>query len=160
MQRETGFVVVVVVLVALVVLAVHLARLRERVRRLERKATPAEVMSRLAAAELGQTRLVFEMKTQARLAGAAQAQRVTELRALRDELATARVEPRDPVAMQAPKPSNDGEAAAVLDPEPPRYATRSVPMRPPGAARAARASRLDRLGRRRRRSRALAPWAR
>ena len=133
MQREAGFVVVVVVavLVAIVGLVVYLARLRERVRRLERKATPAEVMSRLAAAELGQTRLAFEMQTQARLAGVAQAQRVTELRALRDELATARVEPRDPVAMQALKPSNDGEAAAVLDPEPPRYAARSVPMRPP-----------------------------
>ena len=137
MQRETGFVVVVVVLVALVVLAVHLARLRERVRRLERKATPAEVMSRLAAAELGQSRLAFEVQTQARLASAAQAQSVTELRALRDEFTTARVEQsataigarraekraeaaappsestedpdeqRDTVAMPASKPSND-----------------------------------------------------
>ncbi len=90
MPREAGFVVVVVV-VALVVLAIHVARLRERVRRLERKATPAEVQARLAAAELGQTRLTFEVQTQSRLAAGAQAQSVTELRALRDELATVRV---------------------------------------------------------------------
>ena len=133
MQREAGFVVVVVVavLVAIVGLVVHLARLRERVRRLERKATPAEVMSRLAAAELGQTRLAFEMQTQARLAGAAQVQRVTELRALRDEFTTARDEPRDTVAMPAPRPSNDGEAKAGFDPDPPMYAPRLVPIRPP-----------------------------
>jgi hypothetical protein len=133
MQREVGFVVVVVVavLVAILGLVVYLARLRERVRRLERKATPAEVMSRLAAAELGQTRLAFEMQTQARLAGVAQAQRVTELRALRDEFTTAHVEPRDTVAMPAPKPSNDGEAKAGFDPDPPMYAPRVVPMRPP-----------------------------
>lgn len=146
MPREAGFVVVVVVavVVAIVGLVVHLARLRERVRRLERKATPAEVMSRLAAVELGQTRLAFEVQTQSRLAAAAQAQSVTELRALRDELTTARVEQsvtaigahraekraegaaphsestkepdeqRETVAMPAPKPSNDDGEATTV----------------------------------------------
>jgi hypothetical protein len=149
-------------LVALVVLAVHVARLRARVKRLERKATPAEVQARLAAAEQGQTRLAFEVQTQSRLAAAAQAQGVTELRLLRDEFTSARVEQsataigarraekraeaavlssevrdaadeqRDTVAMPAPKPSNDdGEATSVLDPDPPMYAPRSAPMRPP-----------------------------
>ena len=164
MQREAGFVVVVVVavVVALVVLAVYLARLRARVRRLERKATPAEVQARLAAVEQVQTRLAFEVQTQARLAAAAQARGVTELRALRDEFTTARVEqsataigarraekraeaaappsesteapdePRDTVAMPAPKPSSDdGEATTVFDLDPPVYAPRLAPMRPP-----------------------------
>jgi hypothetical protein len=162
MQREAGFVVVgVLVVAALVALAVHLVRLRARVRRLERKATPAEVQARLAAVEQGQTRLAFEVQTQSRLAAAAQAQSVTELRALRDELTTARVEksataigarraekraeaaaspseateepeePRDTVAMPAPKPSNDGDATTVFDLDPPVYAPRLAPMRPP-----------------------------
>ena len=166
MEREVGVVVVgALMLVALVVLAVHVARLRARVKRLERKATPAEVQARLAAAEQGQTRLAFEVQTQSRLAAAAQAQGVTELRLLRDEFTSARVEQsataigarraekraeaavlpselrdaadaadvqRDTVAMPAPKPSNDdGEATSVLDPDPPMYAPRSAPMRPP-----------------------------
>jgi hypothetical protein len=107
MQRETGFVVVVLgaVVVALVVLAVYLARLRARVRRLERKATPAEVQARLVAVEQVQTRLAFEVQTQARLAAAARSQGVAALRALRDEL--------------------------TIDPDPPMYAPRSEPMRPP-----------------------------
>jgi hypothetical protein len=164
MQREAGFVVVVavVVIAALVVLAVHVARLGGRVRRLELKATPADVLARLAAAELGQTRLAFEVQTQSRLAGAAQAQSVTELRALRDEFTTARVdksataigvcraekrakaasehsesteepdEQRDTLAMPAPKLRNDdGEATSILVPDPPMYAPRSAPTRPP-----------------------------
>ena len=129
MEREVG--VVVVGALMLVVLAVHVARLRARVKRLERKATPAEVHARLAAAEQGQTRLAFEVQTQSRLAAAAQAQGVTELRLLRDEFTTARDEPRDTVAMPAPRPSNDGEAKAGFDPDPPMYAPRLVPMRPP-----------------------------
>ncbi len=114
MPSEAGFVVVVVVVVvvALAVLAVHVARLRERVRRLERKATPAEVMSRLAAAELGQTRLTFEVQTQARLAAAAQSRSVTELRALRDELATARVE-QSATAIGARRADKRAEAEAA-----------------------------------------------
>lgn len=158
MQREAGF-VVVVVLLALVVLAVHLARLRARVRRLERKATPTEVQARLVAVEQMQARLAFEVQTQSRLAAAAQAQSVTELRALRDEFTTARVEQsattigarraekraeaaaassesieelRDTVAMPPPKPSNnDGEATTVFDLDSPVYALRLAPMRPP-----------------------------
>ncbi len=119
MQREAGFVVVVVaaVLVALVVLAVHLVRLRARVRRLERKATPADVQARLVAVEQCQTRLALEVQTQARLAAAAQAQGVTELRALRDEFTTARVE-QSAAAVGARRADKRAEAA-VLPSEPP-----------------------------------------
>ena len=114
MQKETAVVLVVVVavVVALVLLTMQVARLRERVRRLERKPTPAELMSRLAAAELGQTRLTFELQTQARLAAAAQAQSVTELRALRDELTSARVEQSN-TAIGAPRADEHAEADAA-----------------------------------------------
>ncbi len=94
MEREVVFVVIgVLVLVALGELAVHLGRLRARVRRLEHNATPPTAeQQRLATLEQAQARLALEVQSQARLAAAAQAHCVTEPRALRDELTTARVE--------------------------------------------------------------------